>query len=180
MIAPDLVCDGELQLIEPDINRDPPIGIQWMSGVEGEKTQRLMGIAPNDIHEHTFAEEVELFKNFISTDDEIVWMIEYQGKIIGIVEVGTKIPPEENGPSISIMLGDASARGKGIGKRVMTRVIEYLFSLGHVEVTARYIEGNSASEAMNVSLGMQKVGQAYVDEDGLKWQNVRLSRKNWV
>lgn len=151
-----------------------------MSGTEGEKTQRLMGVAPNDIHEHTLAEEVKLFKNFISTNDEIVWMIEHQGQIVGIVEVGTKIPPEENGPSISIMLGDVSARGKGIGKKAMICVIEYLFSLGHTEVTARYIEGNFASESMNVSLGMQKVGQVYADEDGLRWQNVRLSRIDWV
>lgn len=170
----DLICDDDITLISPDVDRDAPIATRWMAGEDGRQTQQSMGIPPQDIHEHTLAESRKLFEDFVSTQDEIVWMIQYKGEVGGIVEVSTKIAPEEHGPSLSIMIGDVSMRGKGIGTRVMRRVIEYLFAEGYPEVNARYLVDNDASRAMNASVGMREVGQAYVDDDGLEWQNVRI------
>lgn len=174
MIAPDLDCGNDLMLINPNVDRDAPIATKWMQGSVGQQTQRSMGIPPQDIHEHTLAESRDLFEDFISTQDEIVWAIQYKGRISGVVEVGMNIAPEEQGPSLSIMIGDVSMRGKGIGSRVMRRVIEYLFAEGYSEVNARYLINNDASRAMNKSVGMQETGRPYIDEDGLEWQNVRV------
>lgn len=174
MIAPDLDCGNDLMLINPNVDRDAPIATKWMQGSVGQRTQRSMGIPPQDIHEHTLAESRDLFEYFISTQDEIVWTIQYKGKIGGVVEVGMNIAPEEQGPSLSIMVGDVSLRGKGVGSRAMRRVIEYLFAKGYSEVNARYLIDNDASRAMNKSVGMQETGRSYVDEDGLEWQNVRV------
>lgn len=176
MIAPDLDCGNDLMLINPNVDRDAPIATKWMQGSVGQQTQRSMGIPPQDIHEHTLAESRDLFEDFISTQDEIVWVIQYKGKIGGVIEVGMNrnIAPEEQSPSLSIMIGDVSLRGKGVGSRAMRRVIEYLFAEGYPEVNARYLIDNDASRAMNKSVGMQETGRSYVDEDGLEWQNVRV------
>lgn len=177
MIAPDITISNTLRLIAPNVERDAPRGVQWMHGPDGHETQRLMGIPPQDIHNHTLEEEQELIASFVHGDDELVWMIESDGRVVGVVEVGMNIPPEEHGPSLSIMIGDVSARGKGIGSQAMSAVLHYLQEQGYGEVTARYLVSNSASAKMNEALGFVRVGGAYVDEDGLEWQNVvkRLS-----
>lgn len=173
MIGPEQIISDDLRLIAPHVERDAPLGVGWMSGESGQATQNLMGIAPKEIHDHSLKEEQELVQYFIDTDEELVWMIEYRGRVIGAVEIGLKIPKEENGPSISIMIGEVTARGRGIGKKVMNMAMDYLQRSGYKEVNARYLLENSASKAMNAGLGFIKSGEPYVDEDGLKWQNIK-------
>lgn len=173
MIASEQVISDELRLVPPNVERDAPLGVKWMSGKSGRETQRLMGIAPEQIHDHDIAEEQKLVQYFIDTDEELVWMIEYNQKVIGAVEIGLKIPKEESGPSVSIMIGDITSRGQGIGKKVMNVVMDYLRRNGYKEVYARYLLDNTASKAMNLGLGFVKNGEPYVDEDGLVWQNIK-------
>ena len=173
MIRPDIQITKTIALVAPNVDRDSENGVRWMSGSVGHKTQELMGIASSDIHDHTIEEEQKLIQRFIDTDDEIVWMVEVDDNVIGVIEVGLKISPQENGPSLSVMIGDPDFRGKGIGKKAMVAVIDYLASQGYSEVNARHISSNHASRAMNTSIGFINVGDEYVDEDGIRWQNVR-------
>lgn len=173
MIAPEQFISDDLRLISPNVERDAPLGVGWMSGASGRATQGLMGVAPKDIHDHDINEERELVRYFIDTDEELVWMIEHDKRVIGAVEIGLKIPKEENGPSISIMIGDVAARGKGIGKKVMNGAMDYLRHSGYKEVRARYLLDNAVSKAMNLGLGFIKTGDPYVDDDGLMWQNIK-------
>lgn len=173
MIGPEQIISDDLRLIAPHVERDAPLGVGWMSGESGQATQNLMGIAPREIHDHNLKEEQELVQYFTDTDEELVWMIEYKGKVIGAVGIGLKIPKEENGPSISIMIGDAASRGQGIGKKVMNMAMDYLQRSSYKEVNARYLLDNTASKVMNLGLGFIKKGEPYVDEDGLVWQNIR-------
>lgn len=173
MIGLEQIISDDLRLIAPNVERDALLGVEWMSGESGLATQSLMGIAPKEIHDHDIAEEQKLVQYFIETDEELVWMIEYKQKVIGAVEIGLKIPKEENGPSISIMIGDVASRGRGIGKKVMNAMMSYLRRSGYKEVNARYLLDNTASKVMNLGLGFIKKGEPYVDEDGLVWQNIR-------
>lgn len=173
MTGPSIEINANLRLISPDVDRDVTNGLRWMNGEIGRKTQRHMGVAPNDVHDHTSSEEQNLVDNFIKTNDELVWMIQYHGQVVGVVEVGLKIPQSQNGPSISIMIGDIEARGKGLGSLVMSVVINYLRELGYEEVNARYLTKNRVSEQMNAKLDFSIDGATYVDEDGLEWQNVK-------
>lgn len=173
MIGPEQKISDNLRLVAPDIDRDPPLGVGWMSGSMGRETQRLMGIPLQDIHDHDLEEERRLIKFFIDTESELVWMIEQDQTVVGAVEIGLKIPKEEYGPSFSIMIGDPAARARGIGKKVMSQVIEYLRQSGYKELRSRYIRGNMASEAIHLALGFVKVGNWYTDDDGVTWQNLK-------
>jgi RimJ/RimL family protein N-acetyltransferase len=174
MIARDLKVSNELSLIAPNVDRDAILSLNWMNGESGHETQRLMGIAPQDIQDHTLDQEQKLIESFIDTDEEIVWMIRYHEKIIGAVEVRLHATDHEKAPTISIMIGDPGYRGKEIGREVMKAVVDYLHNeKSYNEVYARYLTSNAASRKMNEHLGFKLDEKSYIDEDGLEWQNVK-------
>ncbi len=173
MIQPKLEIDSSLKLVAPDV-KHAAITMKWRSGEQGRITQALMGVAPGSIREPTLEEEQKLIQHFIDTPDEIVWMIKYDEKIVGAVEVHLNKYAEIKSPNISIMIGGAAYRGKGIGVKTMQTVLAYLTSHeGYSSVYARYLVTNIASEKLNRRVGFKPLGEPYIDEDGLEWQNVK-------
>lgn len=175
MIAPELLSNKieTLKLIGPDIERDPPLSVEWMAGDNGRETQSMMGIPDREIHEHSLEEARGTIAGFIESDHEIVWMIEYAGDVVGAVEIhmiGTKYLPS---PSIHVMLGDVDVRGRGIGRASAEMAITYLQEEQSIEILySRYRTNNKVSEQLLLALGFEEDGDPYEDQYGMRWQNV--------
>jgi RimJ/RimL family protein N-acetyltransferase len=177
MFISQINVDADLKLVKPNSERDGSLSVSWRSGPEGHKTQANMGIAPHDIRDRTLAEEQAIIQSFLDDSDELVWMLEYKGKVVGSIEVALKPTKYLQAPAIHIMIGDPLARGQGIGKRCMSAVITWLQNERHESIIyTRHLIDNQASAHLLRSLGFINNGPMYADEDGLKWQNVKLQK----
>lgn len=164
----------DIELIELDAHRDAPLATGWINGPGGVKTLQLMGLLVPDDFKTTEVQEFERFKQMQNDPNELAWMIEYDGLVVGIIEVHTAPFEGLQAPNISIMIGDTSARGKGIGTVAMEQAMERVRQLGYATLFARVLAHNAASLRMLQKLGFINDGEPYTDADGLHWQNVSI------
>ncbi|MCA9344038.1 GNAT family N-acetyltransferase [Candidatus Saccharibacteria bacterium] len=162
-----------LKLIEPDIERDAANGIKWLEGDMGRTTLRLMGVADEHNKPTTLEAEKERVNDFLTRQDQLNWMIEYQGKVVGSVWVDLEASDFLASPSVHIMIGDLDMRGKGVGLASVSTIIEYLKSNGEKTIYSRYVTTNEVSEHLLSKLGFEPLGEPYNDGD-LLFQNVSL------
>jgi GNAT superfamily N-acetyltransferase len=152
----------DVRLVEPDIERDAPISVQWLYGDHGRNTLQLMGVPDNDIQPTTLEQELQRVSDFITDANQLNWMIEYEDRVVGSVWVDL----------------DPTARGNGVGSSAMSNVIEYLEEQGHKYIYSRHITSNAGAKRLFEKLGFREFGPAYEDIDSLEWQNtVRLNRQ---
>lgn len=165
----------DLKLISPDIERDAPLSVAWLAGDVGKETLRLMGNLPEDIKPTSLELERQRVQDFINSDEQLTWMMELDGKVVGSIWVHTTPTEYVNAPSLHLMIGDPSSRGRGVGKDSCRAVIEELRRTNSYKTLySRYITDNKSSAALLASLGFEASGEIYVDKDGLEWQNVLL------
>jgi len=162
----------DVMLVEPNIERDAALGVHWLEGELGRATLASMGVADKDNKPTTLEYERERVRDFIEKQDQLNWMIEYQGKVIGSVWVDLKQVGNVSAPAIHIMIGDPEMRGKGVGFAASSKVIEHLQGLGFDNVYSRHLTKNSGASNLLQSLGFTNLGEPYLDDDGLEWQNV--------
>lgn len=175
MIGPNIETDTQLvRLIDPDVARDAQKGMEWLNSENGKETLVLMGVSEEDISETNLAAEEKRVKGFIEGEDQLNWAIEYDGQVVGAIWVDIKDTENLKSPSVHIMIGDASARGKGVGKSAALAVVEYLKAQGHKEIYSRYMTANETSRHMLGQYGFKEDGEVYVD-DGVEFQNVVLA-----
>lgn len=167
-----------VHLIEPDIERDAQLGVQWLEGEIGYNTLSLMGVAEKDNHESTLDKERERIKDFIEKSDQINWMIQLDEKVVGSIWVDLKPSHELPSPSVHIMIGDTTARGRGVGNASTKAVIDYLQKQGNEAIFSRTLVKNSVAANLLRENGFEPLGGIYVDKDGLEWQNARLDLVN--
>lgn len=102
-------------------------------------------------------------------------MIECDKNIVGSIWVDLQTNGEVASPTLSIMLGDESARGHGVGQAVMQVVIDFLRGQGHTEIYTRHHINNRVSASLLRKLNFQNEGEVYISSaDGLAWQNLIL------
>ena len=167
--------DSAVKLIKTNVVRDTPLGAYWMADPHGRYTLRMMGVPDEDNRATTLAEETQRMRSFLEGNDQYNWMIEMDGRVIGTIWVDLKPAHGQLAPSLSIMLGDPTVRGGGLGYSASLAVIEYLQSIGHTHVYSRHLTENRASEKLLQKLHFINDLEPYVDnEDGLNWQNVVL------
>lgn len=164
----------EVKLIEPDVDRDAPLGVYWLADPHGRYTLKMMGVPDKDNRPSTLAEETQRMHQFIENKDQYNWMIEDSNQVIGTIWVDLLPAHGQQSPSLSIMLGDPEVRGGGIGYSVSLSVIDYLRSLKYSTLHSRHLVENLASKSLLEKLRFTNDGQSYFDEDGLHWQNVKL------
>lgn len=165
--------DVDVKLIEPDIERDAPLGVQWLAGESGRNTLELMAVAPANNKPTSLYHEKARVRDFIEKDDQLNWMIESKKRVVGAVWVDLCTVGTLPAPSVHIMIGDTSDRGKGIGRTVISAVITYLKEQGYDTVYSRHLSKNHVIQRLFIQLGFQELDAAYVDEDGLEFQNVK-------
>jgi RimJ/RimL family protein N-acetyltransferase len=130
-------------LIEPNIERDAQLGVRWLEGQSGQATLTSMGVTDKDNKPTTIEHERERVRDFIERQDQLNWMIEYQGKVVGAVWVDLEQVGKLPAPAIHIMIGDPKVRGKGVGFSASSKVIEHLLSLGFVNIHSRHLTNNN-------------------------------------
>lgn len=167
--------DSAVNLIKPDVQRDAPLGVYWMADPHGRYTLKMMGVPDKYNCASTLAEETQRMSKFLEDDNQYNWMIEVDGRVVGTIWVDLKPTHGQQAPALSIMIGDPTVRGGGIGYSASLTIIEYLRSIGHIHVYSRHLAENRASEKLLQKLHFINDQEPYVDdEDGLNWQNVVL------
>lgn len=177
MIAPELLTSiEEIRLVPPDLERDPPLSTEWLAGESGRLTQQSMGIPDKDIQEEpTLEGEEERIRMMMESDHHIVWMIDLDGDIVGAVEAELNPTKYLDAPSVHVMIGDTAARGRGVATAALRSVIDWLQSTHEdIFIFTRYLVNNEASAQLLLKVGFEQDGEPYIDDEGLKWQNVIL------
>lgn len=170
----------DIELIDIDVTRDAPLATAWINAPGGVEMLRLMGMIVPDDFTTTIDIEAERSQQIINDPNELAWMIEYDGEVVGILEVHLADQEGRPAPNIGIMIGDASARGRGIGTSAMQLALQELAELGNETIFARALTHNIASQKMLAKLGFVIEGEPYADADNLHWQNFLLTIKNIV
>lgn len=169
----------DIQLLVPDIERDALFAHGWFTQPEGRATLLSMGNAESEIEESTLAGEKEIIQEFIDLEKankQITRMIIVDEKTIGAVWIELFGNHGIKPPSLHLMIGNPEYRGKGIGRSVMESAIDYIRDvLREKAIHTRHLANNIPVSKLNESLGFEKEGDPYTDENGLVWQNVRLS-----
>ncbi|MEI7819195.1 MAG: GNAT family N-acetyltransferase [bacterium] len=168
-------ADPNLILIEPNIERDAVNGVKWLEGDQGVATLLKMGVPKSDIEPTSIEAERQRVNEFLTKPDELNWMIEYKGQVVGSIWADLKPTKYIPSPTVAIMIGDPAARGQGIGFKALEAVKSYFKNIGETKVYARYLTGNDASRQLTTRSGFVKEGDTYMDQDDLEWQNVVLA-----
>jgi RimJ/RimL family protein N-acetyltransferase len=179
MFTKEIICSDDIKLVKPDVERDVPISICWLKGEEGKQTLRLMGNVIDDDFEPNEQEEAQRINDFLNKDDQLNWMIDYKGLIIGAVWVDLVEKNKLKAPSVHIMIGDKSARGNGVGTIAEAAVIEHLIQRGFNIIYSRALISNQKMlHVATKKLSFKKDGSEYIDDSGLTWQNLIYQRNN--
>lgn len=165
----------DIDLIDIDVARDAPLAMAWINAPSGVEMLRLMGMIVPDDFTTTLDLEAKTLQQIINDPNELAWMIDYDGQVVGILEVHLVDQASRPAPNIGIMIGDASARGKGIGRSAIQLAISKLVELGYKTVYARTLTHNTASRKMLAKLGFVINGRPYAGTDNLHWQNYSLA-----
>ena len=160
-----------VNLVEPDVARDAALGVAWLEGELGHSTLTLMGVADKDNKPTSLEAEQERVKGFIERPDQLNWMIQCDGKVVGSVWVDIFKSDKLPAPSVHIMIGDPAMRGKGIGYATISCVLDYLQTQGEETIYSRHLTKNKGAQTLLESLGFAVMDEPY-PEDGLEWQNV--------
>jgi RimJ/RimL family protein N-acetyltransferase len=134
-----------------------------------------MGLLVPDNYKTNISTELKRLTEIINNPNEDSWMIEFNGDIIGMVMLDKKGNPEISAPNVSIMIGDASFRGKGIGSKVINVIIKKCINNNYKVLYARTLTHNEISQKMLNKVGFSTDRQIYTDKDGLVWQNYKIS-----
>lgn len=163
-----------IRLVEPDIERDAPLGVGWLEGVAGRDTLRLMGVSNDENRPSSIDLEKERVQGFISNEHQLNWMIEYDGKVVGSIWVDLLSTEELPSPSIHIMIGDPDVRGKGLGSASFAAVLSYLKHRHAETVYSRHLLDNEGSKRLLQKMGFQNLGEPYITREKSHYQNVSL------
>jgi len=167
---------SRLFLVSPNIETDPLMSVGWLDGPTGRETLRLMGNTDEQNKPSTLADEQRRVREFITATDQSTWSLNFEGKTVGAVWVDHQATDCLPAPSVHIMIGDSTVRGRGIGSAAVAAVIALLKRDNEAhELFSRYLVGNLGSEKMQIKLGFTKSGDEYRDKDGLVFQNMKLS-----
>ena len=174
MKAIELETDNpDVRLVEPVIERDARLGVEWLHGDIGRNTLQLMGVSDEHNKPSTLELEKERVAGFIERPDQLNWMIEYDSHIVGTIWVDLEPIHNVPAPAIHIMIGDSSVRGKGVGTSATTKVAEYLKEQGNKSIYSRHLTKNNIAKSLLESQGFKTYGEPYSDKDGLEWQNAK-------
>ena len=162
-----------VRLLKPDIERDAPLGVEWLRGDIGRNTLQLMGVSPEQNEPTILEQETQRVAGFIERQDQLNWMIEHDGRVVGTIWVDLEPTESVPAPAIHIMIGDSNVRGKGVGTSATARVVEYLEKQGNENIYSRYLTKNHIAKSLLGRLGFELYNEPYSDKDGLEWQNVK-------
>lgn len=170
---------SDIQLLRPNVDRDALFAHSWFTRPEGRETLLSMGNAESQIKESTLEGEREIMQEFLDLEQsrkQITRAIVIDKVTIGVVWIELFENHGVKSPSIHIMIGNPDYRGKGIGRAVMQSAIDYIRDTFQCKtIYTRHIANNTPVAKLNESLGFERDGEPYEDENGLMWQNIVMT-----
>lgn len=161
-----------LRLVMPVVTRDSALSVRWLSGSQGRDTLRMMGMPDDHIAPASLNEETARIASFVDRPDQYNWMIELDGSIVGAIWVDLRSSATLAAPAVSYMVGDPSARGKGVAGASLAAVTDFMSGEAFTTLHARALASNDASARVLFRAGFACAGEPYIDPgDGLFWQN---------
>ena len=176
LTAPNL----PVRLVMPVVTRDSALSVRWLTGGQGRETLQMMGVPDDRIAPASLEEEAARIASFVERADQYNWMIELDGTIVGAIWVDLQPSVMLAAPAVSYMVGDPSARGKGVAGASLAAVTDFMSGEGFITLHARALVTNAASARVLFRAGFACAGDPYIDPgDGLFWQNfvVRVGRQ---
>lgn len=169
---------SDIQLLEPEVDRDAAFAHSWFIRPEGHSTLISMGNAENEIEESTLEGEQQIMHEFINLErdsKQITRVIVVDDITIGVVWIELFEDHGVKSPGVHIMIGNPDYRGKGIGRAVMGSAINYVHEVLHFKIIyTRHLANNTPIAKLNESLGFIKDGEPYLDDNSLRWQNIKV------
>lgn len=167
-----------LELIDPDPTSHAPMTLSWFESDYSRETLLLMGNAEHEIETPSLQSETKILEEFVDLrrdNKQLTWMLQLEGKLIGVAWIELVENHNVLPPSVHLMIGDKAYRGRGIGKAVMHALVQYIKNdMRATVVYSRHLKSNLAVTKMNTSLGFTHDGLSYIDDNGLEWQNIKL------
>lgn len=134
---------ADVQLLVPNVERDAPFSLGWFSRSEGRQTLLSMGNAEHEIAESTLEGEKATIQEFIDLEKDkkqITRMIASGGITIGAVWIELFRNHDVEAPSVHIIIGNPTYRGRGIGTSAMKAAINYAIDiLGATIIYSRHL-----------------------------------------
>ncbi|MDQ5886595.1 MAG: hypothetical protein QG593_541 [Patescibacteria group bacterium] len=175
MKAPQLETkDTLIRLVEPNVERDAALGLKWLNGELGRITMQSMGNSEEALQEilpTTLELEEERVKDFIHGENQLNWMIEHDGNVVGSVWVDLHDSDDLPSPSVHIMIGEPAMRGKGVGTSAMGMVLNYLKEQDFNDIYSRHLTSNEGADKLLKQFGFTDLGNTYTS-DTLEFQNL--------
>ncbi|HLQ15048.1 MAG TPA: GNAT family protein [Candidatus Eisenbacteria bacterium] len=171
------VIKGKLVRLRPPRPEDAAVMLTWFEDME--VTQFLFIRNPPSIEM-----ENEWLDRMARSPDEVVWVIEYKGQVVGTTAIH-QIDWKNGFGTTGTVIGDKSVWGKGLGRELMQLRTRYAFThLPLRKLKSGYLEGNVASARAQKAAGNREVGRWHLDRfvDG-EWRDVVLTevlRDDWA
>ena len=170
------VIEGKLVKLRPPRPDDAPAMLTWFEDME---VTRFLALR----HPPGIEMEKEWLERMARSNEDIVWVIEYEGRAIGSTAVhmiNWKYGHAKTGTSI----GDKSMWGKGIGREVMRLRGDYVFTQTPLrKLKSSYYEGNESSARAQAAAGYREVGrlrqETFIDGEWRDEIITELLREDW-
>ena len=170
------IIQGKLVTLRPPRPDDAPVMITWFEDMEVTRFLRLR-------HPPSIEMEKEWLEKMARSPDDIVWVIEYQGRAVGTTAIHL-IDWKNGSATTGTVIGDKSVWGKGLGRELMRLRARYAFTqLPLRKLKSAYVDGNDASAKAQAAAGYREVGRYRGDEfvDG-RWRDhvmTEVLREDW-
>jgi ribosomal-protein-alanine N-acetyltransferase len=170
------VIEGKLVRLRPPKPDDAAVMITWFEDME--VTRFVLRRHPPSLDE-----EKEWLEKMARDPDQVVWLVEYEGRAVGTTAIHA-ISWRNGSGTTGTVIGDKTVWGKGLGRELMQLRADYAFTqLPLRKLKSAYFDGNEASGKAQSAAGYREVGRYRADVfiDG-RWRDQILTevlRQDW-
>lgn len=178
MSGPDLLtARSDVKLLAPAAERDIEPAASWMDGDYGREMRQMLSLDKIESRRLSIDEDANPIQSLIESEDVLVWMIEHNERVVGMIKVWLTDAGRLPYPSIHAMIGTPESRRQGVGAAALTAAVSWL-QVEHGEdiIFSRYQINNPTLAHLLMKTGFEADGELYEDEDGLSWQDVVLRK----
>jgi RimJ/RimL family protein N-acetyltransferase len=170
------VIQGHLVRLRPPRADDAAAMITWFEDME--VTRFVLRRHPPSLDE-----EKEWLENMARDPDQVVWVVEHEGRAVGTTAIHA-ISWKNGFGTTGTIIGDKDVWGKGFGRELMQLRARYAFTqLPLRKLKSAYLEGNDASARAQKAAGYREVGRyradMFVDGRWLDHVMTEVHREDW-
>lgn len=175
MFGPEL--HGSVVTMRPVATADAENFVRWLA--DTEVTRYMLRLFPPSMEA-----EREWIERVGKSDDDIMWGIEYDGRLVGTSGLHGVDWLNQHAMT-GTMIGDRSVWGKGIARESMQLRTRFCFTkLPLRKLISSYLDGNVASARAQAAAGYREIGRRrgsyYRNGQWLDEVLTEVHREDWV